>query len=248
MAVMVQVYQVAHGAVVGQQAKLDKYAVDGEAAHFAVDADQVDAGDELVADHLLHFPAAEDGDLGVVEPLLAAVTLERLLRAGDDVVDVVGQMGRECGRPSWRAGRRRGWPRCDLKERGMADGGVAQPATPVFAFAGDKQALGAHAGADHDCARRDRVAAVQLQPELAAVQSFHACDGVLDMVLQLTGCSFGKFVGKAGAPDKIDGRLIAERKWIADFAAQVRADQRHVEPCKQGRRWWLPTRQDRHQG
>lgn len=66
----VQCSQVTHKLVVGEQAKFDKDALNGQRARFRIGGHQVEAGDKVIADDALNFPIMKERDFGVADKSL----------------------------------------------------------------------------------------------------------------------------------------------------------------------------------
>ena len=218
--------------LLGGQAKLHEYAINGKAAHFTVDADQIDARHELVAHDLLHLPTAKTVIFGMIEPLFPALTVRRLLATCNDPVDVFGQWGEIYVQHNGALSTAENRHVATCKERGMTDCGVARPA-PQYSLSPPTNRRWARTPVQTDSA-----GAMTVSPPFSCSRNSplsngpHPRHGVLDMVFEVPVRAFGEFVCEACAPDKINSQLVAEYKWIADFAAQVWAYQCHIEAGK----------------
>ena len=93
VALPVEFDQVAHHGIGRHETELNEDAFDVEGADFAVGADEVEACDEVVTDHLLDFPVAEDLHFGMCERNCGCGGGLKFLRIGYDEVDAPYKRG-----------------------------------------------------------------------------------------------------------------------------------------------------------
>ncbi|MCX8018644.1 MAG: hypothetical protein N2690_12220, partial [Rhodocyclaceae bacterium] len=89
--------------------------------------------------------------------------------------------------------------------------------------------MGAHAGAYDDAAAFDFASLTELQQERAIVESLYRVDRVENVMLQGSRNALRQLMHKAGAPDCLLMRNIAQRKRIENLSAKIRADQGDVQ-------------------